>query len=72
MFPLFSRELCAELPGHEAEAGDVRDAGADPALRQDHQAGLVRLPEGRVRLQERHQRRHQVPAGQIPAPQFPG
>lgn len=59
----FHRELCAELPGDAAEARGVRDPGSDPAVRPDHQAGLVRLPEGRLRVQKCHRRRHALPAG---------
>lgn len=61
---LFFRELCAELPGDAAEVGGVCDAGSDPALRQNHQAGLVRLSERRLRVQERDRRRDTLPAGQ--------
>lgn len=58
------RELCTELFGHAAKVGRVRDPGSDPALRQDHQTGLVRLSERRLRLQKRYRRCDAVSAGE--------
>ena len=57
------RELCPELPCNQAKTRSLCDTGSYPAVRQNHQAGLVRLSKGRLCLQERHRRRDQVPAG---------
>lgn len=57
-------ELCAQLPCHSAEIGDFCDTSTHPAICQDHKAGLVWLPEGRLCLQKCNHRRHEVLTGQ--------
>lgn len=57
------RELCAELSGNPAKISSVCDAGVDPAVRQDHQTGLVRLSERWLRVPKRHCRCHALPPG---------
>lgn len=57
------RELCAELSGNPAKISGVCDAGVDPAVRQDHQTGLVRLSERWLRVPKRHCRCHALPPG---------
>ncbi|KAL0182344.1 hypothetical protein M9458_021719, partial [Cirrhinus mrigala] len=55
-------KLCSQLSGDPAKACCLRDTSPDTALCQNHQAWLVRLPKGRLRLQECHCRCDKIPA----------
>ena len=55
------QELCAVLPLVAAQAAPLCGPGPRHPLQSDHQAGLVRLGEGRVRLSQCDQRCDQVP-----------
>lgn len=59
----FLRKLCSQLSGNPAKACCLCDTSPDPALCQNHQAWLVRLPKGRLRLQECHSRCDEIPTG---------